>query len=86
MSASAWSTLGCILQAYYLALLSTDSIICDVHITETYVVGLFLELTVVLLVAAVLLLVTRWRCKYRLEEESQSHTLEEDGNPPVFIS
>ena len=52
----------------------TDSIICDVNITQNYVVGLFLECAVVLLVAAVLLVVTQKRVKYSLTSPEEDDT------------
>lgn len=46
------------------------SIICDVHVTEAYVVGLFLELTMVLLVVVVVAVITTRRYKSHQEKES----------------
>lgn len=55
------------------------SIICDVNITQNYVVSLFLECAVVLLVAAVLLVVTQRRIKFAFS------STEEDGCESVQV-
>ncbi|MPC38235.1 hypothetical protein E2C01_031740 [Portunus trituberculatus] len=55
------------------------SIICDVNITQNYVVSIYLECAVVLLVAAVLLVVTQRRFNFPI-----SNT-EEDGCEPVQV-
>ncbi|KAG0728898.1 hypothetical protein GWK47_031508 [Chionoecetes opilio] len=50
------------------------SIICDVHITQVYVVGVFLECTLVLLLATLLLVVMQRRVKYSATSQEEEQT------------